>query len=73
VRNLERAGVSRSAAMKMVGNKTQEIYSRYALADETALKEAALKIDKALTRANPNKKEALQLSYISAHSRSYLS
>jgi hypothetical protein len=44
VRNLERAGASRSAAMKMVGHKTQSIYSRYAIADEGMLKDAALKL-----------------------------
>jgi integrase len=45
VRNLERAGISRSAAMKMVGHKTQSIYSRYAIADEGMLKDASLKLD----------------------------
>jgi integrase len=44
VRNLERAGVSRSAAMAMVGHKTQAIYQRYAIADEASLKEAAIKL-----------------------------
>jgi integrase len=44
VRNLERAGVSRSAAMAMVGHKTQSIYSRYAIADEASLREAAVKL-----------------------------
>jgi integrase len=44
-RNLERLGISRSAAMKMVGHKTEAIYRRYAIADEVALKEAAAKID----------------------------
>jgi integrase len=44
VRNLERAGISRSAAMAMVGHKTQSIYSRYAIADDATLKEAALKL-----------------------------
>jgi len=44
VRNLERAGVSRSAAMAMVGHRTQSIYQRYAIADETALREAAVKL-----------------------------
>ena len=34
----------RSAAMKMVGHKTQSIYSRYAIADESMLKDAALKL-----------------------------
>ncbi len=46
VRNLERAGVPRSAAMKMVGHKTQAIYSRYAIADESMLKDAAKKLDR---------------------------
>ena len=44
VRNLERAGVPRSAAMKLVGHKTQAIYSRYAIADETMLKDGVLKL-----------------------------
>jgi hypothetical protein len=30
--------------MKMVGHKTQSIYSRYAIADEGMLKDAALKL-----------------------------
>ena len=34
VRNLERAGVSRSAAMKMTGHKTASVYLRYAIVDE---------------------------------------
>ncbi len=33
VRNLERAGVSRGDAMKMVGHKTESIYRRYAIAE----------------------------------------
>jgi integrase len=45
VRNLERAGVSRSDAMKMVGHKTESIYRRYAIADEKSMKEAASKLD----------------------------
>jgi integrase len=45
VRNLERAGVSRSDAMKMVGHKTESIYRRYAISDERSMKEAAEKLD----------------------------
>jgi len=45
VRNLERAGVSRSDAMKMVGHKTESIYRRYAIADERSMKESAAKLD----------------------------
>jgi len=44
VRNLERAGVPRSTAMKMVGHKTESIYRRYAIVDETMLKEGATKL-----------------------------
>jgi len=44
VRNLERAGVPRSAAMAMVGHKTESIYRRYAIADETMLRESGEKL-----------------------------
>ena len=49
VRNLERNGVSRSAAMAMamVGHKTEAIYRRYAIVDSGALRDAAAKIDRA--------------------------
>jgi integrase len=47
VRNLERDGVSRSAAMAMVGHKTESIYRRYAIVDAGALRDAAAKIDSA--------------------------
>jgi len=47
VRNLERDGVSRSAAMGMVGHKTESIYRRYAIVDAGALRDAAAKIDRA--------------------------
>jgi hypothetical protein len=44
VRNLERVGVPRSAAMAMVGYRTESIYRRYAIADEGMLKESASKL-----------------------------
>lgn len=44
VRNLEMAGVPRSTAMKMVGHKTQSIYSRYAIVDEGMLQDGAQKL-----------------------------
>lgn len=47
VRNLERASVPRSAAMAMVGHKTEAIYRRYAIVDAGVLREAAAKIDEA--------------------------
>jgi integrase len=48
VRNLERAGVPRSAAMAMVGHKTEAIYRRYAIVDAGLLREAAARIDRAI-------------------------
>jgi len=45
VRNLERAGVPRSTAMAMVGHKTESIYHRYAIVDETSRREAAEKLN----------------------------
>ncbi len=44
VRNLERASVPRSTAMKMVGHRTESIYRRYAIVDEAMLKEGAAKL-----------------------------
>ena len=44
VRNLERAGVSRSAAVKMVGHKTESVYKRYAIVSESDIREAAEKL-----------------------------
>jgi integrase len=44
VRNLERAGVPRSAAMKMVGHKTESVYRRYAIVDQAMLREAGDKV-----------------------------
>ena len=43
-RNLERAGIPRSAAMAMVGLRSESIYRRYMIADEAMLKESAAKL-----------------------------
>ena len=40
VRNLERAGVSRSVAMKITGLKTESVYRRYAIVSDADLREA---------------------------------
>jgi integrase len=45
VRNLERASVPRSVAMRMVGHRTESVYRRYAIVDEESLREAAAKLD----------------------------
>jgi len=44
VRRLERAGVARSQAMKLVGHKTESIYRRYAIVVESDLHEAVAKV-----------------------------
>lgn len=44
VRNLERAGVPRSVAMKLTGHKTESVYRRYAIADSRALAEGVEKL-----------------------------
>jgi len=45
VRNLERAGISRSVAMAMVGHKTEAIYRRYDIVSERDLTRAAEQLD----------------------------
>jgi len=45
VRNLERAGVPRATAMKLVGHKTEAIYSRYAIMVESDLPAGGDKLD----------------------------
>jgi len=44
VRNLERAGVPRSVAMKLTGHKTESIYRRYAIVAESDLRDAGAKL-----------------------------
>lgn len=45
IRNLERAGVPRSVAMKLTGHKTESVYRRYAIADERDLRVAVERLD----------------------------
>jgi len=46
VRNLERAGVSRSVAMKLTGHLTESIYRRYAIVSPADLKAGVEKLAK---------------------------
>ena len=45
VRNLEQAGVPRSAAMAMVGHRTESIYRRYAITDKKMIDLGAEKLN----------------------------
>jgi len=44
VRNLERAGISRSVAMKLTGHKTEAVYRRYAIVAESDVRDAGTKL-----------------------------
>ncbi len=44
VRNLERAGISRSVAMKITGHKTESVYRRYAIVSDADLLQASRRL-----------------------------
>jgi len=46
VRNLERAGVSRSVAMSLTGHQTEAVYRRYAIVDSASQREGVAKLAK---------------------------
>ncbi len=45
VRNMERAGLSRSVAMQLTGHKTEAIYRRYAITSEADLREGVERLN----------------------------
>jgi integrase len=51
VRNLERAGVPRSVAMKLTGHKTESVYRRYAIVSEGDLSDGVAKLAKLHARS----------------------
>ena len=48
VRNLERAGISRSVAMKLTGHETEAVYRRYAIGAESDIRETGALLAAAL-------------------------
>jgi integrase len=67
VRNLERAGVSRSAGMSLTGHLTASIYSRYSIVDSAMLEEAVEKLASANVRPASESKSpsSVQVSALS--------
>jgi integrase len=59
VRNLERAGVSRSVAMAITGHETESVYRRYAIVDAAALQEGVAKLANMGISKSPVKVTAL--------------
>ena len=55
VRRLERAGVPRSVAMKLVGHETESIYQRYAIVAEQDLAEGVAKLAQFTESCTPGK------------------
>ncbi len=47
VRNMERAGLSRSVAMQLTGHKTEAVYRRYAITSEGDLREGVERLNEA--------------------------
>jgi integrase len=47
VRNMERAGLSRSVAMQLTGHKTEAVYRRYAITSEADLREGVERLNEA--------------------------
>jgi integrase len=60
VRNLERAGVSRSVAMKITGHKTESVYRRYAIVSDGDLKTAASKLAALSTQSGSSTVKAIR-------------
>ncbi len=60
IRNLERAGVPRSAGMAMVGHRTERVYSLYAVPDETLLRWAGDLLETDSRKVVPIRKRAGQ-------------
>ena len=56
MRNLERASVSRSVAMKLTGHKTENVYRRYAIVAEGDLIQPGQKLSAQLTMARARRR-----------------
>jgi integrase len=60
VRNMERAGLSRSVAMQLTGHKTESVYRRYAITSEADLREGVERLNEATgTKRGDNRPHAM--------------
>jgi integrase len=50
VRNMERAGIPRSVAMKISGHKTEAVYRRYAIVSEQDIADAGARLEQAMNK-----------------------
>jgi integrase len=69
VRNLERAGVPRSVAMKLVGHKTEAMYRRYAIVSQRDLTEGVAKLAMLREGAGSSKRVAQAVGHNDGHNR----
>ncbi len=53
VRRLERAGIPRPVALQLVGHRTEAIYRRYAITNETDLRDGLAKVAKDVQATQP--------------------
>jgi integrase len=58
VRNMERAGLSRSVAMQLTGHKTEAVYRRYAITSEADLREGVDRLNGGASRNTTGKQSA---------------
>jgi integrase len=55
VRNMERAGIPRSVAMKISGHKTEAVYRRYAIVSEQDIADAGARLEEASHKRNSSR------------------
>ena len=69
VRNLERAGVPRSVAMKLIGHKTEAMYRRYAIVSPRDLTEGVAKLALLRGSAGESERVVLRFGHNDGHNR----
>jgi len=60
VRNMERAGLSRSVAMQLTGHKTEAVYRRYAITSEADLREGVDRLNGAIASRGGTQSSSMQ-------------